>query len=203
MKNIIYNGNLENDMCDASLKFDFKEEFGISAICFGVAAAFIATILFKIGAIAFTLPSLLITVCISLGIDLFIATPINLIYRKRMINKKKQVANEKMNSLVKELEKNNVNVSKENLLDSEIDMDKNTTKSYDSKNKLTEKEQKIVKYFYLLDNSDKIKVLKEVNKIIKRKRTRSDVINLSLLEEEDLLNKELPVKKTLVMKKKH
>ena len=52
------------------------------------------------------------------------------------------------------------------------------------------------------DNNDKIRVLKQIKREIISNKTKINSNSLSLLEDKDLEGKELPVRKTLVLKEK-
>ena len=71
----------------------------------------------------------------------------------------------------------------------------------DSNNKVVSKTNKIIKYFYLLDASDKIQVLKQIKEVINTGADKTENIDLYLLEEQDI--KEIPVEKTLKLKEKN
>lgn len=75
----------------------------------------------------------------------------------------------------------------------------------DSNNKVILKAEKIIKYFYLLDPSDKIQILKQVKEVINTGTSKFENSDLYLLEDEDIKeeNLEIPVEKTLRLKERN
>ena len=61
-------------------------------------------------------------------------------------------------------------------------------------------EEKIIRYFYLLDKDDQVAVLRQICKKIKKDKVILSTSKLELFEEKDLQEKELPVRKTLIRK---
>ena len=193
MKNILYDGNLEDDIYYLDNKFSFKKEFVFLTLIYILVAG-----VFDV--VCINLESILI----SSGIELFCGTIINLTTTlKRLNTYKKNANNAKRNvsSLINELENNNISVTKERIVDSE--MTEEVTKSVTSgdKGEVLSKKEIITKYFYLLDNDDKIKVLKQIEEYIKSNKKKTSSISLDLLEDDDLKKHELPVYKTLIKKK--
>lgn len=68
------------------------------------------------------------------------------------------------------------------------------------KEKILSKEEKIIRYFYLLDKDDQVAVLRQICKKIKKDKVILSTSKLELFEEKDLQEKELPVRKTLIRK---
>ena len=200
MKNILYDGNLEDDIYYLDNKFSFKKEFVFFTLIYILVAGVFDVVCIKLGIIPFNLESILI----SSGIELFCGTIINLTTTlKRLNTYKKNANNAKRNvfSLINELENNNISVTKERIVDSE--MTEEVTKSVTSgdKGEVLSKKEIITKYFYLLDKDDKIKVLKQIEEYIKSNKKKTSSISLDLLEDDDLKKHELPVYKTLIKKK--
>ena len=120
MKNILYDGNLEDDIYYLDNKFSFKKEFVFFTLIYILVAGVFDVVCIKLGIIPFNLESILI----SSGIELFCGTIINLTTTlKRLNTYKKNANNAKRNvsSLINELENNNISVTKERIVDSEND----------------------------------------------------------------------------------
>ena len=119
MKNILYDGNLEDDIYYLDNKFSFKKEFVFLTLIYILLAGVLDVVCIKLGIIPFNLESILI----SSGIELFCGTIINLTTTlKRLNTYKKNANNAKRNvsSLINELENNNISVTKERIVDSEM-----------------------------------------------------------------------------------
>ena len=201
MKDIPYNGDLSKDIYYLDNPFNVKEE----AIFKGIFNFSILTIVglfaFSFGVIPFNLISLLIYIAGCLGVNT-LYTIIAVTKKKRNIKSKMSKANSNINSLVESLDRNNISTSKEKIIDAEISEKVTNSKTKDDNGIVLSKEKKIVEYFYLLDNNDKIQVLKQIKRNITSNKSKINCVSLALLEDKDLEGKELPVRKTLIMKKK-
>lgn len=201
MKDIPYNGDLSKDIYYLDNPFNVKEE----AIFKGIFNFSILTIVglfaFSFGVIPFNLISLLIYIAGCLGVNT-LYTIIDITKKKRNMKLKLAKANSNINSLVESLDRNNISTSKEKIIDAEISEKVTNSKTKDDNGIVLSKEKKIVEYFYLLDNNDKIQVLKQIKRNITSNKSKINCVSLALLEDKDLEGKELPVRKTLIMKKK-
>ena len=201
MKDIPYNGDLSKDIYYLDNPFNLKEE----AIFKGIFNFSILTIVglfaFSFGVIPFNLISLLIYIAGCLGVNT-LYTIIDITKKKRNMKLKLAKANSNINSLVESLDRNNISISKEKIIDAEISEKVTNSKTKDDNGIVLSKEKKIVEYFYLLDNNDKIQVLKQIKRNITSNKSKINCVSLALLEDKDLEGKELPVRKTLVTKKK-
>ena len=94
-------------------------------------------------------------------------------YKKNANNAKRNVS-----SLINELENNNISVTKERIVDSE--MTEEVTKSVTSgdKGEVLSKKEIITKYFYLLDKDDKIKVLKQLSDAYETEKLGRSVLEI-------------------------
>ena len=177
MKNILYDGNLEDDIYYLDNKFSFKKEFAFLTLIYILVAGVFDVVCIKLGIIPFNLESILI----SSGIELFCGTIINLTTTlKRLNTYKKNANNAKRNvsNLINELENNNISVTKERIVDSE--MTEEVTKSVTSgdKGEVLSKKEIITKYFYLLDKDDKIKVLKQLSDAYETEKLGRSVLEI-------------------------
>lgn len=99
------------------------------------------------------------------------------------------------------LSKENVCVPTENLKETISNVQEITKmKTYDENNNLISKQEKIIKYFYLLDRDDQITVLKQIAHAEKFRKNEKEQFELYLLEENDMKDIEFPVVKTLKRK---
>lgn len=114
---------------------------------------------------------------------------------RKLINLYNEINDECSNKLSDELAKSKIK-------DCIVQTQKISDVKRDSKNKIISKTEKIIKYFYLLDPTDKIKVLKQINEVIKVNGEKEENINLYLLEAADIKEEidEIPVEKTLKLK---
>ncbi len=198
MKEVIYDGNLNDDIDTLNRNYNTKKEFilkfGLNVIFFSIAEI----IAIKCGIIA--TPETLLPLfgvvtsvsCIDPGISVFVN---NKKYKKELKKAKHNVSH-----LCSELAKENTIIEKEALEDCEVieKITKSSTRSddYSSLSKI----EKVVDYFYLLDSNDQIAVLRQIKETIKHQKSTSTNTRLELLEEDDLKDKELPVRKTLIRK---
>lgn len=200
MKEIKYDGSLIEDIMDADEKLNIKEFFAISNICFVIIATLINVYLFGLKVVPFSLINLFTSTGCLLGAHGLI-TLVRYIYKKNIINHKSKSAKRRLNVLAHEINMiNDTKITKDNIIDAQIKENLSRTKTVDQDGKFMSKQEKIIRYYYLLDNEDKIRVLKEIRKIIKERKTKTEASELQLLEDKDLENKNLPVRKTLVLK---
>ena len=115
---------------------------------------------------------------------------------KIKLRKAKQSASD----LQQELAKENTIINIKSLEDAEVieEVTKSTTQN--DEGKILSKEEKIIRYFYLLDKDDQVAVLRQISKKIKKDKVILSTSKLELFEEKDLQEKELPVRKTLIRK---
>lgn len=198
MKEVIYDGNLNDDIDTLNRDYNAKKEF---ILRFGLDIAFISII--EIAAVKygiFAAPETLLPLFgivtgvsgISSGVSVFIN---NKRYKKEL-----RKANHNTSLLCLELAKENTVIDKVALEDCEVveEVTKSSTRSDDGSS--LSKIKKVVNYFYLLDSNDQIAVLRQIKETIKEQKSTSTNTRLELLEEEDLKDKELPVRKTLIRK---
>ena len=198
MKEVKYNSDLNNDIDVLNTKNNAKNDailgFGISIGIFGL----IEIIAFNLG-FQYTpeiiLPSI-ITMVGTGGIVSAITGNISNKKYKRKLRKAKQSASD----LQQELAKENTIINIKSLEDAEVieEVTKSTTQN--DEGKILSKEEKIIRYFYLLDKDDQVTVLRQICKKIKKDKVILSTSKLELFEEKDLQEKELPVRKTLIRK---
>lgn len=201
MKDIPYNGDLSKDIYYLDNPFNVKEETIFKGIFNFSILTIVGLFAFSFGVIPFNLISLLIYIAGCLGVNT-LYTIIDITKKKRNMKLKFAKANSNINSLVESLDRNNISISKEKIIDAEISEKVTNSKTKDDNGIVLSKEKKIVEYFYLLDNNDKIQVLKQIKRNITSNKSNINCVSLALLEDKDLEGKELPVRKTLIMKKK-
>ncbi|MGN1312132.1 MAG: hypothetical protein ACI4U4_03875 [Bacilli bacterium] len=201
MKDIPYNGDLSEDIYYLDNTFNLKEEVIFKGIFNFSILTIIGLFAFSFGVIPFNLVSLLVYIVSCLGVNT-LYTIIDITRKKRSMKLKLAKANSNIYSLIENLDKNNISTSKEKIIDAEIKEKVTKSKTKDDNGNLLSKENKIIEYFYLLDNNDKIQVLKQIKRSITSNKSKINCVSLALLEDKDLEGKELPVRKTLVTKKK-
>ncbi len=121
---------------------------------------------------------------------------------KDRLNKINRKSNSNINTLINTLDNNGLSTSKEKIMDCTICEELTSSRTINEDNDVISTEDKIIRYFYLLDNNDKIRVLKQIKREIISDKTKINSNSLSLLEDKDLEGRELPVRKTLVLKEK-
>lgn len=200
MKDIKYNGNLLEDIIDADNKFNLKDFLSISSIVFVVLAIFINIYLFGLNAISFSIGNLFISTGSLFGIHV-LGTLGTYLYKNITISRKGKDASRRLNVLAHDMSVvNDATITKDNIVDAQIDQVYSESRTTGDDGKLISKEEKLTRYFYLLDKEDKIRVLKEIRKIIKERKNTIESSELKLLEDNDIDYKNLPVKKTLTLK---
>ena len=183
MKEVKYNSDLNNDIDVLNTKNNAKNDailgFGISIGIFGL----IEIIAFNLG-FQYT-PEIILPAIITMvgtgGIVSAITGNISNKKYKIKLRKAKQSAS----YLQQELAKENTIINIKSLEDAEVieEVTKSTTQN--DEGKILSKEEKIIRYFYLLDKDDQVIL---------------STSKLELFEEKDLQEKELPVRKTLIRK---
>ena len=116
-------------------------------------------------------------------------------YKKRFRKSKHNIV-----GLQQELKGKDVILDRDAIKDAEIieEVTKSTTKN--DEGRVISKAEKIVRFLYLLDSEDQIKVLRLINESIKEYKATSTSTTLELMEENDLQGVELPVQKKLIRK---
>ena len=198
MKEVKYNSDLNNDIDVLNTKNNAKNDailgFGISIGIFGL----IEIIAFNLG-FQYT-PEIILPAIITMvgtgGIVSAITGNISNKKYKTKLRKAKQSAFD----LQQELAKENTIINIKSLEDAEVieEVTKSTTQN--DEGKILSKEEKIIRYFYLLDKDDQVAVLRQICKKIKKDKVILSTSKLELFEEKDLQEKELPVRKTLIRK---
>lgn len=114
----------------------------------------------------------------------------------KILRKEYETGKSKIEEIINTLANKNININTNNLVNSLITKETAKVKNKDSKVKKT-----TIKKFYLLDNEDKIRVLKEVKQTLLNENKKK-VNNSTLYLEENIDNNELPVtiKRTLTFK---
>ena len=157
MKEVKYNSDLNNDIDVLNTKNNAKNDailgFGISIGIFGL----IEIIAFNLGfqyTTEIILPAI-ITMVSTGGIVSAIKGNISNKKYKRKLRKAKQSASD----LQQELAKENTIINIKSLEDAEVieEVTKSTTQN--DEGKILSKEEKIIRYFYLLDKDDQVAVL--------------------------------------------
>ena len=122
------------------------------------------------------------------------------IYQTKKYKRKLRKAKQSASDLQQELAKENTIINIKSLEDAEVieEVTKSTTQN--DEGKILSKEEKIIRYFYLLDKDDQVAVLRQISKKIKKDKVILSTSKLELFEEKDLQEKELPVRKTLIRK---
>ena len=111
----------------------------------------------------------------------------------------KLISEVKVAELIQELSENNVEISKENLMNCEI----NNKREF---NLVDIKDNELAvcvietNSFYLLDNQEKIRVLKQIRKTLLDGRDNPSEVTLHLLEDHEVEKEEIPFKKKLTKK---
>lgn len=198
MKEVPYNGDLHTDIDTLNRDYDVKKDFAFKFCISFISAAIIEVIAFKCG-VPLTTELLLPLGGATLGYSAISSTIETFISNKKY---KKELRKAKHNTtiLCSDLTKEDTIIDTDALEDAEIikEVTKSTTKT--DEGTILSKEEKVIKYFYLLDNNDQVAVLKQIRKTVKEQGSTSTNTKLELLEEEDLKDKELPVRKTLIRK---
>lgn len=197
MKDIYYEGDLSKDIESIDNDFNFWKSMGINFLIKIVTFTIMGIIALKLNILTSTSTIPYIVFCTVVGTTTAIGETIH--NRNKHI-KNVSTANKNINSLVNTLNENGLSTSKDKIIDAEITEEITNSRTKGNYGKLVSKRKKIIEYFYLLDNEDQIKVLKQIkNEVIKNKEKIS-VTSMQMLEEEDLRKIEIPVRKTLVLR---
>lgn len=196
-----FNSELE-EVIDTSIEtFDTKKEIKKHFIMDTAILVCGAMATFGFDIMPFDFSSLAIFIASGASIEAVLST-LAITNKKKVIRREIDAANDNIDNVIYELSKSGIKTEKAQVKDAVVEVESTSkTKVYDADNMLKSKEEKIIKYFYLLDEKDQIRVLKQIS-------TNSDVDkdviynhSLALMEDEDLIDKEIPVYKTLKLKK--
>ena len=183
MKSYDYNGNLNEDIKNLDKKNYIK--WILLSVCSTLAECVcICIILLLLGTPIF-LKSILIMCSVFMSLNAALAAEIKMLYKKQSGNR--------IEYLNKDINRD-IEISMTRIKECiTIEKREKVLENMDSSIPVMSKEEKIVNYFYLLDPKEQIQVLKQI-------KGESLVY---LLEEEDIKreNIEIPVEKTLVLKK--
>ena len=198
MKNCYYDGDLQEDikLINEKQNFNWKKFgvlMGISVIAAIIGCGIVALIFGKITTA--TISSFLGILTFNTLKNIKQSKKDKFYEEKKLINLYNEINDECSNKISDELAKSKI---KDCIVQTQKIMDIKK----DSNNKVISKTEKVIKYFYLLDPSDKIKVLKQINEIIKSNGEKEENIDLYLLEADDINEEinEMPVEKTLKLK---
>lgn len=196
MKNINYESDLDTDI--RFLNDDFPE-LRKKELRSGFISSSVFSVIIMLYSIItnynFSLIRFFLLNCI-LGCGNFILN-----YKKndKIINLGRLIAEAKVNELIRELDRNDVKITKENLMDSDV---YNTHKIDLVEVNDNDLDFFVVdtNYFCLLDNDDKIRVLKQIRKTLLDGRNNPNEVTLHLLEDHEVEKEEIPFKKKLTRK---
>ena len=198
MKNCYYDGDLQEDikLINEKQNFNWKKFgvlMGISVIAASIGCGIVALIFGKITTA--TIGSFIGILTVNTFKNIKQSKKDNFYEERKLINLYNEINDECSNKISDELAKSKI---KDCIVQTQKIMDIKK----DSNNKVISKTEKVIKYFYLLDPSDKIKVLKQINEIIKSNGEKEENIDLYLLEADDIKEEinEMPVEKTLKLK---
>lgn len=195
------NFDLEEEIDDSLEKFNRKEKIRNLLFSSTLAICGSLALIFGLDILDFNLVNLAsmagICVAASGGISF-----VNYNIEKNGIMSKNEEAEQNIDIVVDGLDKNGIKTEKSQIKEAIAQVDTITQiNTRNSSNEIMSKEEKIIKYFYLLDNADKIRVLRQISlSTIKDGKNEYDR-SLSLMEDEDLVDMEIPVYKTLKLKK--
>lgn len=198
MKNCYYNGNLHEDikLINQKVSFNWKKFrilTGVSIIAAIIGCGIVALVMGKItGA----------TIGSFIGITL-----VNSIKNIKQSKRDNWYVEEQLVNLYKEINDQyskpiSSSLAKSKMKDCIVQTQKVNDIKRDQNNKVISKTEKIIKYFYLLDASDKIQVLRQVKEVITSGKDKIENNDLYLLEAEDIKEEklEIPVVKTLKLR---
>lgn len=201
MKDIKYNSDLSEDIYNLNNNNVSHISLLSRQMLILILQMMISALIFNI----FSIPTNIISIIAFLvGTIAFNFASITIIKAKMKdrLNKINRKSNSNINNLIDTLDNNGLSTSKEKLIDCTICEELTSSRTINEDNDVISTEDKIIRYFYLLDNNDKIRVLKQIKREIISNKTKIDSNTLSLLEDKDLEGVELPVRKTLVLKAK-
>ena len=166
MKEVKYNSDLNNDIDVLNTKNNSKNDailgFGISIGIFGL----IEIIAFNLG-FQYTPEIILPAIITMVGTGGIVSAITGNISNKKYKTKLRK-AKQSVSDLQQELAKENTIINIKSLEDAEVieEVTKSTTQN--DEGKILSKEEKIIRYFYLLDKDDQVAVLRQISKKIKK-----------------------------------
>lgn len=198
MKEVKYNSDLNNDIDVLNTKNNAKNDailgFGINIGIFGL----IEIISFNLG-FQYT-PEIILPAIITMVSTGGIVSAITGNISNKKYKRKLRKAKQRTSDLQRELAKENTIINIKSLEDAEVIEEVTKSATQNDEGKILSKEEKIIRYFYLLDKDDQVAVLRQISKKIKKDKVILSTSKLELFEEKDLQEKELPVRKTLIRK---
>lgn len=202
MKDIENNNcDLEKEIDNYNEKFDHKNEVRSQLLIGSCALAIALGGVFGLDILDFNLANFAWTAGISIGV-LGSTSAVYLAQKKKNIETRNNEADYNMECVINNLDKNGLTTDKDRVKETITEVDTITqSNTRNSSNEIMSKEEKIIKYFYLLDSEDQIRVLKQISLATTKDGESQNKHSLSLMEEEDLKDVEIPVYKTLKLKK--
>lgn len=202
MKDIENNNcDLEKEIDNYNEKFDHKNEVRSQLLIGSCALAIALGGVFGLDILDFNLANFAWTAGISVGV-LGSTSAVYLAQKKKNIETRNNEADYNMECVINNLDKNGLTTDKDRVKETITEVDTITqSNTRNSSNEIMSKEEKIIKYFYLLDSEDQIRVLKQISLATTKDGESQNKHSLSLMEEEDLKDVEIPVYKTLKLKK--
>lgn len=202
MKDIENNNcDLEKEIDNYNEEFNYKREVRSQLLIGGCALAIALGGVFGLDILDFNLANFAWTAGISVGV-LGSTSAVYLAQKKKSIETKNNEADYNMECVINNLDKNGLTTDKDRVKETITEVDTITqSNTRNSSNEIMSKEEKIIKYFYLLDSEDQIRVLKQISLATTKDGESQNKHSLSLMEEEDLKDVEIPVYKTLKLKK--
>lgn len=198
MKEVKYNSDLNNDIDVLNTKNNAKNDailgFGINIGIFGL----IEIIAFNLG-FQYTPEIILPAIITMVGTGSIVSAITGNISNKKY-KRKLRKAKQRTSDLQRELAKENTIINIKSLEDAEVIEEVTKSATQNDEGKILSKEEKIIRYFYLLDKDDQVAVLRQISKKIKKDKVILSTSKLELFEEKDLQEKELPVRKKLIRK---
>ncbi len=195
MKEIKYNGDLKKTIDDANSEFNFNYEFGsrlLNIFSINVLLAVFALLMSWLDLISFGLSNLLKIFLVCAVVEIPLEFGFTLFAKKNHTIDQKN-ADKNLDDIINSLNQKEISFEKEQLQDALLLSEEIKKVDIDE-----EELVKIVNYFYLLDKSEQLQVLKEIRKIISEKESDKD--SLFLLEPNEVKSLEIPVQKTLKFK---
>ena len=202
MKDIENNNcDLEKEIDNYNEKFDHKNEVRSQLLIGSCALAIALGGVFGLDILDFNLANFAWTAGISIGV-LGSTSAVYLAQKKKNIETRNNEADYNMECVINNLDKNGLTTDKDRVKETITEVDTITqSNTRNSSNEIMSKEEKIIKYFYLLDSEDQIRVLKQISLATTKDGESQNKHSLSLMEEEDLKDVAIPVYKTLKLKK--
>lgn len=202
MKDIENNNcDLEEEIDNYNEKFNYKREIIGQLLINGSALAIALGSVYGLNILDFSLVNFACTAGISGGVAI-LSSFAYVSKKRKSVETRNNEADYNMECVINNLDKNGLITDKDRVKETITEVDtitqSNTRNSY---NEIMSKEEKIIKYFYLLDSEDQIRVLKQISLATTKDGESQNRHSLSLMEEEDLKDIEIPVYKTLKLKK--